>query len=548
LSSFEEHQHPNNQRVGASRILPWRIISMKTYSKLSQSVLAATMILLLACVQAFAGHGGGEGGFIGGRGGVERQEAGRREEDRREAGQREAERQEADHREAGRQEADERQTIRQETDRIDKELQRTDPDYGTGSMTVTSPAGHTPSFTVSLSNSKPPRIDRAPITRSDTAPHSGRDDRSNAGSRAYHASNADRSQHPDWYHGNWQDRDNQCWHRCPAAWLAARLWADGFIAGAKLADFASLWSWGYLSYDNPYCTGPIDADDATIDYSQPIAVAAAPTTVPATQQGNVEAQWPVSTPMEPADEAAQALDAARSAFTKGDYAAALTQCDKAIAKTPNNTMLHEFRGLALFAQHRYAEAAASLYAVLSAGPGWDWTTMSSPYPDANAYTGQLRALEKYVTASPNSADARFVLAYHYLVCGHTDTAAAQFKAIVQLNPKDQLSAQILNALNGTDTSKRMEASTLVGNWRATRADGNTIVLNLSNDGKYTWTFAQKDKPQAFSGDYSVADNFLVLKQAGTPVMVGRVTPMAAGQFNFKLPGNNRDDPGLTFGK
>jgi hypothetical protein len=157
-------------------------------------------------------------------------------------------------------------------------------------------------------------------------------------------------------------------------------------------------------------------------------------------------------------------------------------------------------------------------------------------------------LEKYVKANPNSADARFVLAYQYLVCGHANTAAAQMKEIVRLNPKDRLSAQILNALDRTDAPKRIEASTLVGHWKATRADGKTIMLDLSSDGRYTWTFAQKDKPQAFSGDYSVADDLLVLKQAGEPVMVGQVTPIAAGQFNFKLPGQNPGDPGLTFGK
>ena len=103
-------------------------------------------------------------------------------------------------------------------------------------------------------------------------------------------------------------------------------------------------------------------------------------------------------------------------------------------------------------------------------------------------------------------------------------------------------------LTTPEPAKPVEASTLVGNWKAKRPDGKTIALNLSNDGKYTWTFAQKDKPQAFSGDYSVADNLLVLKQAGTPMMVGQVTPTAADGFNFKLPGDNPDDPGLTFGK
>jgi tetratricopeptide (TPR) repeat protein len=351
-----------------------------------------------------------------------------------------------------------------------------------------------------------------------------------------------------WYHGDWHDHYHwdHPWHYGPVGWWSAGFVVGGFVTAAVVWD--APWRWGYWPYYNPYYTEVIVIDNTPIDYSRPIVVA---TPSPATQVAAAGQQA--------ADgQAEQALDAARDAFVRSDYASAMTQVNRAIVLKPNDTVPHEFRGLVLFALHRYKEAAASLYAVLSVGPGWDWTTMSSLYTDVNVYTEQLRDLEKYVNANPSSADARFVLAYHYLTCGHTDSAAAQFKAVVRLNPKDQLSAQILHALDTTDTAKQpataaasskpVKAATLVGNWKAKRADGKTIALNLSNDGKYTWTFAQNDKPQAFSGDYSVADNLLVLKQAGTPMMVGQVTPTAADGFNFKLPGDNPDDPGLTFGK
>ena len=68
------------------------------------------------------------------------------------------------------------------------------------------------------------------------------------------------------------------------------------------------------------------------------------------------------------------------------------------------------------------------------------------------------------------------------------------------------------------------------------------------DGKFTWKLAQKDKPQEFSGDYTVADNLLILKQNNNPVMVGQVTQLAGNRFNFKLAGDNPNDPGLTFSK
>jgi hypothetical protein len=420
-----------------------------------------------------------------------------------------------------------------------------------GSEMNWSAAGHTPSFSTPHSSFNPTRSNLAPSAWSNHAAHPEWGEHSNINGRNF-ASNMDHRHYPDWYHGNWHDHGDHYWRHWPAGWWG--WWGAGFLAGADLADFTSPWSWGYLSYYNPYCDAPVVVDNTTVDYSQPIVLAAPPAadlTTPA------DGSWPVNTPTAPGDQAAQLLDAARGAFTQGDYTTALAQCDKAIAITPNNTVLHEFRGLALFALGRYKEAAAPLYAVLSVGPGWDWTTMSSLYTDVSVYNEQLRALEQYVDANRNSAEARFVLAYQYMTCGHADAAAAQFKAAVQLNPKDQLSAQILSALETNDATQQpaaaspavpVDAATLVGDWKANRSDGQTITLRLTSDGKYTWKLAQKGSPREFSGDYTVADNLLILKQSGTPTMIGQVTPLAGGSFNFKLPGNNPSDPGLTFGK
>jgi hypothetical protein len=88
----------------------------------------------------------------------------------------------------------------------------------------------------------------------------------------------------------------------------------------------------------------------------------------------------------------------------------------------------------LFALGRYKEAAAADYAVRSAGPGWDWTTMDALYPSVDVYTEQLRVLEQYAKSHPTASDARFLLAYHYLTCGYTDAAAVQLKDVVRLDP------------------------------------------------------------------------------------------------------------------
>ena len=118
--------------------------------------------------------------------------------------------------------------------------------------------------------------------------------------------------------------------------------------------------------------------------------------------------------------------------------------------TPNDAALHEFRALCLFALKRYDEAAAVLYAVLSVGPGWDWTTLISLYGDPETYTQQLRALESYCSQHPQSAAARFVLAYHYLTQGHAEAAVRQLKIVQQLQPKDQLTAQLIQQIQHTD--------------------------------------------------------------------------------------------------
>ncbi len=339
----------------------------------------------------------------------------------------------------------------------------------------------------------------------------------------------------NWYHGSWNGHWNNGWSNYqPLGW-----WAGGYWAGAALS--AIPWSWGYYPYYNPYYGGAIVDGGATINYSQPIVVAQPVASAPGGPTAEHQA-----TPL---------FDAARTAFMQGDYKTALAQVNQAIALVPNDTVLHEFRGQALFALGRYKEAAAADYAVLSAGPGWDWTTLCALYPSVEVYTEQLRALEQYEKSNPAASEAKSLLAENYLTCGYTDAAAAQLKEVVRLNPKDQLSAQLLNSITASDTAQPAiasqpatpaDASTLVGNWTATRADSATIKLALASDGKFTWGVDQNGKPQQFAGTYSVADNLLVLKQGDNPMMVGQVAALANNRFNFKLAGDNPSDPGLTF--
>ena len=155
---------------------------------------------------------------------------------------------------------------------------------------------------------------------------------------------------------------------------------------------------------------------------------------------------------------------------------------------------------------------------------------------------------------------RFLLAYEYLTCGSADAATTELKQVVKLNPKDQLSKQLLVSLTSKPEdqppvadkpaapSTPVTAASLAGKWKSDRAPGTAITLDLGKDSKYTWTYVQQGKSQAHSGTYSVADNLLVLNQDSSPAMVGQVTALAKNSFNFKLAGASPSDPGLTFDK
>jgi tetratricopeptide (TPR) repeat protein len=145
------------------------------------------------------------------------------------------------------------------------------------------------------------------------------------------------------------------------------------------------------------------------------------------------------------EHAMQLFDEARALFKKSEYKAALQRVDEALDLFPSDATLHEFRALCLFALKDYQQAAAAIYAVLSAGPGWNWETMSALYQSTTTYTQQLRALEAFSRENPEDAAAAFLLAYHYMTMGHLDSAIKVWERVSQLLPDSELTAQLLEA-------------------------------------------------------------------------------------------------------
>lgn len=375
--------------------------------------------------------------------------------------------------------------------------------------------------------------------------------------------------HGGWYRGDWHGHWAGPWGYRPWGWGWSGGWGWGSswglgvgwgLGGTSLSvGVGSPWNWGYFGYYNPYWMGPMGGV-TYVNYSQPVVVPSAPPMYlpqAAPPGGPAPAPAP-SIPRTPAE--SQGLNVfanAQTLFRQGQYQAALNETNRAVALLPDDSLMHEFRGLCLFALGDYQTAAAAVHAVVSVGPGWNWATVSNLYNNPNAYTNQLRALEAYCNDHPDASAPRFLLAYHYLLAEHNQEAAAVLQDVVRLQPDDQLAAQLLKGLttprdaapaptSPTLPARPVDESKLLGHWRATRPDGSSFVLDLTDDNRFNWQFKAADREQHFSGTFTLAKNFLILSASDQNSLVGQVSLDADDKLNFRLAGGNPAEPGLTF--
>jgi len=235
-----------------------------------------------------------------------------------------------------------------------------------------------------------------------------------------------------WFH-SWRPH-----HHWRHDWdFAHRFWGPDFGTGNT------------FSFSNTYSIENSGNTTQNFDYSKPLPspspedrLAASPPESPKKKDGNKDAASSDDT----AAQVNKQFDVAREWFKDGDYDKALEQVNAAIEKRPSDATLHEFKALCLFAQEKYKEAAPVLYAVIAAGPGWDWDTMKTLYQDGDTYKKQLSALKAFVAKEPNSGYGHFVLAYHYLVLGSKDAAVKELNEVVRSQPEDKLSAALLKFL------------------------------------------------------------------------------------------------------
>jgi hypothetical protein len=181
-----------------------------------------------------------------------------------------------------------------------------------------------------------------------------------------------------------------------------------------------------------------------------------------------------------------------------------------------------------------------------------------------------------------------------MVQGHLPESAAQFERVVQLQPKDQLSASFVKALTKAaepaaepaqlgpaptpaavaaaqpaaqpESAPPQEAppaaeaasedqapppppappAALTGNWKAKPSPDVAIDLTLKDDGAFTWIVDTKGQKQTLEGTAGFKDGTLALLQAEGPPLVGAVTQPDPNSFEFRPPNAPATVPGLKF--
>lgn len=347
---------------------------------------------------------------------------------------------------------------------------------------------------------------------------------------------------------------------------------------------ALCFSSGYNDYENPYPAAPVQTSyGAPVTYTQPITIVATETVPVAQESADTKVQ-------QMAEKAATHIEKSQDAFRQGNYVAALESSNAAVAESPGDGALHEYRALVLFSLGKFSEAAGVLNPVLAGGPGWDWTTMVKLYDSQETYTKQLAALEQYTASKPEAADARFLLGYHYMVCGHVEQAAEQFRFASELQPKDTISKQLYNLCAvtstpapaapagtaevpaaGTESASQTTAEggerplpealatppitpetipveKLTGKWVVDKGEKGVVTLAIQEDGKFSWDFTKGGKSDGFSGEFSMNDDGLLVLDSEDTQMVATVAMPEENTLQFIIAGGPPGDPGLKFAK
>ena len=372
-----------------------------------------------------------------------------------------------------------------------------------------------------------------------------------------------------WVHGYWNGHGDAAWGWHNGYWggwgwggMGGWGWGLGMGMGlgfglASWGFGSALYGMGYMPYYNPYY-GYGGGARSSISRSWPCPTTTRSRSTPPSRprrRRSPTRRWRPSTPR-------------RASFKQGNYDQALAQTDAALKTLPSDTALHEFRALCLFALTRYDEAAATLYAVLSVGPGWDWATLVGLYPDVDVYTAQLRALEAYCDANTDRGPAavraglslpdrratprrrRPCSSRSSRSCPATPSRpswpASSSRPRTRPRPRDAGHRRAIDrpGRHGPAPGRvdRRDLEGAAGRRHRDRPDDP--ARRAASPGRSPRRARRSSSP----GPRPTATASSPWSRSKGPALVGRVSWKDAGHMTFRVVGDGPDDPGLSFSK
>lgn len=158
--------------------------------------------------------------------------------------------------------------------------------------------------------------------------------------------------------------------------------------------------------------------------------------------------------------AAGYADDAEAAFKAGDFKGAEYALRHAVVDDPHNPVLVMMLSQALFANGKYDESAGAAQNAMQQLPKDQWGVVVTNYQDLyngnQAFTDQLRALEKAAKDKPDTPAIQFLLGFEYGYLGYPKEAIEKLDKTIKLAPRDEMAKQLREEMRAK-LSKSSEA-------------------------------------------------------------------------------------------
>jgi hypothetical protein len=133
--------------------------------------------------------------------------------------------------------------------------------------------------------------------------------------------------------------------------------------------------------------------------------------------------------------------------------------------------------------------------------------------------------------------------------------------LIKLAPNDQVVMQMLldvdpdaelpnppKEIQPPKPSAPVDAAQVEGSWKADR-QGRQFVMDLQQDGTFTWTYTEGDRTENVTGVWDVdEEGVLTMEMNDEGIMVAQLVPQSGDKLDFYMVGDTQGNPPLSFVK